>query len=187
MALAAIVGLSGQLINPLVQDVTRPGGAGDGALSGVAGTLCWTPPGLLAAAPGRVLPVAVGSLVLVAALVAVLLGLWTRSVRRALERPDASGTRRRRGTGLGPRGLPLPAGRVGAVAAKDLRHLLREPRRLLAAVTSGLLPVLVGWVRRSCPTAPRRGAWCSSCAGSACSGVSVPPTGWGWTAPRSGC
>jgi ABC-2 type transport system permease protein len=142
VALAALVGLSFQLVNPLIQASARHGGASAGAIHGLAGPLRWTPPGLLAAAPGRPLPAAVGSLLLVAAFIAVLLVAWQRSVRRSLERAEVSGTKRRRSTRLAPRAVPVPAGRTGAIMAKDLRYLVREPRRMVSTITSALLPVL---------------------------------------------
>ena len=142
VAFAAVVGLSFQLINPLLQVALRSGKHGQDSLHGLGGPLRWTPPGLLAAAPTRPLPAAIGSLLLVAALVAVLLLIWQRTVRRALERTEVSGTRRRRNTSLAPRGLPIPSGRTGAIMAKDLRYLMREPRRLVTTVTGVLLPVL---------------------------------------------
>jgi ABC-2 type transport system permease protein len=143
VALAALVGLSVQLVNPLLQFATNRGDANQGSLHGLAGVLRWTPPGLLATAPSRSLPSAVGSLVAVAVVVAVLLLMWERSVRRSMERAEINSTRRRRRTSLTPRGLPVPPGRVGAVMAKDLRYLVREPRRLVAALTGVLLPVAV--------------------------------------------
>jgi ABC-2 type transport system permease protein len=142
VALTAVVALSFQLINPLVQVTIRSGAVGEDTLSGLAGPLRWTPPGLLAAAPGRSWPAALGSLLLVALVVVVLLLHWERSVRRSLERVDATSSRRRRSTRLEPRGVPIPAGRAGAVMAKDLRYLTREPRRLVTTVTGLLLPVL---------------------------------------------
>jgi ABC-2 type transport system permease protein len=142
VALTALVALSFQLINPLVQVAVRSGGAGEDALRGLAGPLRWTPPGLLASAPGRPLPAAIGSLLLGLLVVLLLLALWQRSVRRSLERAEVSGTRRRRSTTLAPRGVPVPVGRIGAVEAKDLRYLFREPKRLVTALTGALLPVL---------------------------------------------
>ena len=142
VALTAVVALSFQLINPLVQLTVRSGAVGEDVLSGLSGPLRWTPPGLLAAAPGRSGPAALGSLLLVAGVVVLLLLSWERSVRRSLERPEASGSRRRRTTSLQPRGVPIPAGRTGAVMAKDLRYLMREPKRLVTAVTGTLVPVL---------------------------------------------
>jgi ABC-2 type transport system permease protein len=142
VALTALVALSFQLINPLVQVALRNGGGGEDALGGLAGPLRWTPPGLLATAPGRSLPGALGSLLLVMLVVVLLLILWQWSVRRSLERAEVSDQRRRRSTTLAPRGIPVPDGRSGAVTAKDLRYLLREPKRLVTAVTGALLPVL---------------------------------------------
>jgi ABC-2 type transport system permease protein len=143
VALTALVALSFQLINPLLQVALRHGGVGQDTLAGLAGPLRWTPPGLLAAAPSRPLPGAIGSLLAVLGVVVLLLALWLRSVRRSLERAEVSGpVRRRRSTSLAPQGVPVPAGRIGAVMAKDLRYLVREPKRLIAALTGALLPVL---------------------------------------------
>lgn len=141
VALTAVVALGFQLANPLIQLALRTGGGGEDILSGPAGPLAWTPPGLLATAPNRPLPAALASLLGVAALIVVLLVAWERLLRRSLERPDTSGGRRR-ATSLDPRGVPVPAGRAGAIMAKDLRYLGREPKRLINTVVSGLLPVL---------------------------------------------
>jgi ABC-2 type transport system permease protein len=142
VALTAVVALSFQLVNPLIQTAIRHGGAGRSAFHGLAGPLRWSPSGLLATAPTRSLPAAIGSLVLVAVLIGVLLVLWQRSVRRSLERAELSGARRQKATALAPRWIPLPPGRAGAIMAKDLRYLIREPRRMVNAVTGVLLPVL---------------------------------------------
>ena len=142
VALAALLAVSAQLVNPLLQASAGPAGPGQDALAALSAPLRWTPAGLLATAPDRSLPGAVASLVAVGLLVAVVVAWWGRSVRTSLERPDAAGSRRRRNTALEPRGVPLPAGRVGAVAAKDLRYLLREPRRLVNTMTSVLVPLL---------------------------------------------
>ena len=143
VGLTAVVALSVQLLNPALQLVASRSDGAAGAVHAVAGFLRRTPTALLAAAPGRPLAQGLASLVAVAVVVVgVLLG-WERLVRRSLERVDDSARRRRRSTALVPRRLPLPPGRVGAVAAKDLRYLGREPRRLVALVTSWLIPVLV--------------------------------------------
>lgn len=140
--LAALVGLSAQLLNPVLQLTARHGGSPAG-LHPLARVLRWGPPGLLATAPRRGPLGGLGVLLLVTAVLALLLVVWERSVRRALERVDASGTRRRRrSTALAPRLVPLPRGRVGAVAAKDLRYLAREPRRAVAVVFGLLVPVV---------------------------------------------
>ncbi|MEO7744816.1 MAG: hypothetical protein ABIV05_01160, partial [Actinomycetota bacterium] len=110
---------------------------------GVARFLRWTPTALLATAPGRPPAQALAALAAAAAVVALVLLVWERLVRRSLERVDDSARRRRRSTALVPQRLPLPAGRVGALAAKELRYLGREPRRLVALLTSWLLPALI--------------------------------------------
>jgi ABC-2 type transport system permease protein len=142
VAFAALIGLSFQLVNPLIQVVSRDTPGSRKTAHSVAAVLRWTPSGLLAAAPGRPLPAALGSLLIVAAIIGVLLFCWERSIRRTLERPDETGGRRRRQAGLAPRGVPVPAGRAGAIMAKDLRYLIREPRRTVTLLTSSLLPVL---------------------------------------------
>jgi len=142
VALVALLAVSAQLVNPLLQLSTRAGGPGQSALAGLTAPLRWTPAGLLATAPARGPLGTFASLAAVTLLLALVLLWWERSVRRSLERPDAAGSRRRRTTTLAPRGVPLPAGRVGAVAAKDLRYLLREPRRLVNAATSVVVPLL---------------------------------------------
>ena len=142
VVLAALVGLSLQLVNPLLQLSQRGAGPGADSLRGFAGALRWTPPGVLAAAPRQPAAAAVASLLTVVAIIAVVVALWERSVRRSLERPDRTSSHRRHSTALAPRWVPLPGGRAGAIAAKDLRYLLREPRRLVATLFSTLLPVL---------------------------------------------
>ena len=142
VALTALVALGFQGLNPLLQLAARRGVAGDGVLHPVARALRWTPTGLLAAAPGGPLPAALLDLAAVGALLGLVLLAWERSVRRSLERPDSTGARRRASTALAPRGIPRPAGRAGAIAAKDLRYLVREPRRLIATLTGIGVPVL---------------------------------------------
>lgn len=143
VGLTAVVALSVQLINPALQLVAARSDGATGAVHDVARFLRWTPTALLATAPGRPLGQGLASLAAVAAVIALVLLGWERLVRRSLERVDDSARRRRRSTALVPRRLPLPTGRVGALAAKDLRYLGREPRRLVALLTSWLLPVLV--------------------------------------------
>jgi ABC-2 type transport system permease protein len=84
-------------------------------------------------------------LLVVAAEVGALIWWWERSLTRILVQPESSGGTRRRGTALIPRGFRafLRPGRVGAIAAKDLRYLTREPKRLVGFVISVLLPVLI--------------------------------------------
>jgi ABC-2 type transport system permease protein len=142
VALTAVVALGFQLVNPFVQVALRNGGVGQDVLAGLADPLRWTPPGLLATAASRPWPLAIGSLLVNVLVIGLLLLIWERSVRRSLERAEISGSSRRRSTSLEPRRVPVLTGRAGAVMAKDLRYLMREPRRLVTALTGALLPVL---------------------------------------------
>lgn len=142
VALAALLAAGTQLINPLLQLSAQRAGPDADLLAAFTAPLRWTPAGLLATAPGRSPTGAVASLLVAAAVLAGVLVVWERSVRRALERPDVSAAVRRHRTGLVPRGVPLPRGRAGAVAAKDLRYLTREPRRMLAGLSALLVPTV---------------------------------------------
>src|SRR4051794_12686051 len=123
--------------------------------------LRWSPPGLAGqamtdAAHGRVFAGA-GEVVLAAAFVGLLLWWWSRSLERSTTTAEATGAagapRRKRGwrtagdrvrpgSPLLPRLAPwLPANRVGAVAAKDLRYGSREPRRRVQVLMGVLVPL----------------------------------------------
>ncbi|MFI7586744.1 hypothetical protein ACIB24_06675 [Spongisporangium articulatum] len=145
--LVVLLGLGFQLVNAGVQVFLNDArAAGDVDLHSFASPVRWTPAGWLAAAPTASPAVAVGSLVATAALVAGLVVVWGRTVARAAERVDLTTQARRsarRARGLMPRLLPLPAGRTGAVAAKELRYVTRDPRRLATLAYAGLLPVVV--------------------------------------------
>jgi ABC-2 type transport system permease protein len=147
VALTALVAISVQLLNPVLQQVSRSTHATE-QLHSLASALRWLPPGLLASAPraardGRWLAVLWHVLAAVAFL-GLLLWLWERSLRRAEEVPDATTGRGSRGSALLPRALSrlVPAGRAGAIAGKDLRYLSREPRRLVQVVTSAIFPAI---------------------------------------------
>lgn len=149
IVLTTVVALSFQLINPLMQRFLHTGRSGEAALSSLAGPFRWTPPGLLASTPalvqrGEALS-ALLRLLLVAGLIVGGAALWERLVGLSLVRVDTGGRGRRRATALQPRGIGslLPAGRTGAVAAKDLRYLTRDPRRGIGQLVSVLFPALV--------------------------------------------
>jgi ABC-2 type transport system permease protein len=100
-------------------------------LQAIGDVLRWTPPGaavhsVVDASAGR-WPIALLSLLYAAVTVAALLIGWYAALGAALTVVDAStqSGRRRRRTGLV--GL-LPDGRLGAVAAKELRYAWRDPR-----------------------------------------------------------
>lgn len=142
---AALVAVSFQLVNPFAQAFARHHkGSGTNLLKGITAPLRWTPPGLLATASSRSFGIGLLCLLEGVVFLALIVWGWERAVRRTLETPDASSSNRRRGTTLVPRPLRqlLPAGRVGAIAAKDLRYLTREPRRMIALVVSFLLPIV---------------------------------------------
>ena len=141
VALSALAAVSVQLVNPLLQ---RLDGTGTQVHVLLADRLAATPPALLASAPALVREGRTGSavlrLLLVAGLVALLVLAWQAATARAMTSPDRTSTRRPpRRTRL-PR--LLPAGRVGAVAGKDLRYSRREPRRLSGLVIASLLPLV---------------------------------------------
>jgi ABC-2 type transport system permease protein len=131
------------------------------ALAAAAATLRWTPfaiGGTVAseASRGHLLRSSLALAVLVV-MVTVLLWLWSRALLRAVtvadsERPEA----RRRDTvarlSLFPRWVRwLPANRVGAVAAKDLRYFARDPRRRAATIGALTIPAIVLLSRLSAP------------------------------------
>lgn len=147
VALTALVGVSFQLVNPVLQRVTGPDARDGDLLARLAAPLADLPPGLLAGAPGLARDGRTGTallrLLLVAGLVAVAAWAWQAAIARAMLAVDRTtgGGRRRRGpvSALLDR---LP-GRAGAIAAKDLRYTRREPRRLVGFVTLVLLPFVI--------------------------------------------
>jgi len=122
-------------------------------LEPVAGVLALTPLGWAWSAPwdaatGSVL-VALGKLVLAAALVPLLMRVWAGLLARHLAHPTTSGravTRARRSV------LAAVPGAVGAVADRCLKYWRRDPRYSLSLVIVFVLPLLVlvlvplGWI-----------------------------------------
>jgi ABC-2 type transport system permease protein len=116
--------------------------------------LSWLPSGWLAQAilqarAGR-LPVAVAELAAGVAAVAAALWVWSRALQRALTTSEpASAKQGRKGPGLFSPPLSfLPRTRTGAMAAKEMRYMWRDPRRrasllsvviLLAFPAAGIL------------------------------------------------
>ncbi|MCA1712941.1 MAG: hypothetical protein LC789_15405 [Actinobacteria bacterium] len=165
IALTTLVALSFQLINPLLQRVIQPGGSGRDAAAAFAGPIRWTPPGLLASAPLLTQRGQAGTallrLALVGGLVVAGAALWERLVARSLVRVDASGRSRERSTALLPRGIGrlLPTGRAGAVAAKDLRYLTRDPRRGISQLIGVLFPAFAVVLGPAYGSGSRPGPW----------------------------
>jgi ABC-2 type transport system permease protein len=147
-----VVAVGAQLVNLGAQHL---GQAGLGQLDPVADVLRWVPP---ASAVGAVDSAAHGSygaaaaqLALAAAAVAVLLGVWARSLTRLMTAPDSSTLQpidaagRGRGRTRGRLRL-LPAGRTGTVMERSLRYIWRDPKTKAAWATAlavGLLVPLV--------------------------------------------
>ena len=123
---------------------------GDGAMRTIDDVLRWFPPGMLGQAAldarqGR-LALGVAELVPAALLIPLFLRVWGRALDRSMTVVSDGETGRRRARGvttspLVPRRLSfLIRWRWGAVTAKELRYVAREPRRKILLVNS----VLVG-------------------------------------------
>lgn len=145
--LGVLAGCLGSVGNLAARSVFAPGHAR--ALPATAGLLRWLPPAwpvdaLIATARGR-------PLTAVAALTGVLVGIgltllwWSHSITRQLTTVDASTVGPARATAhLFPAvlGRVLPRRRWGAVTARELRYLWREPRRRAQVVST----IVVGGV-----------------------------------------
>ena len=152
-ALVAFFAIS--ILAPQLLRLANPGGVfDDRAVARAARIGRWIPFALGGTAAGDAgrnhLVRAGGELVLLAVFVALLAWIWGSSLERALTTSDAPAapTRTRHSAGAGlalfPRALPfLPHNRVGAVAAKDLRYLARDPRRRGALISALVYPILI--------------------------------------------
>jgi ABC-2 type transport system permease protein len=89
---------------------------------------------------------ALGFLLAVAALIAVLLSVWSHALERGMTSSDSPAPPARRTTtarGLIPRALWfLPYNRTGAVAAKELRYYARDPRRRAPLIGALVIPAV---------------------------------------------
>jgi ABC-2 type transport system permease protein len=142
------VGLGGPILTGLVRALSR--GHGETVFALVR----WLPPGLAAgamvdAAGGR-LAVAAAELAATGATVAALGWAWLAAMRRLATSAEPRARAGERPGELFPRlaGF-LPRSRVGAVAAKELRYAVREPRLRVSWIFAWLfalvLPVAVGF------------------------------------------
>jgi len=139
--LGLLVGWGRFLVGDLVERV------GDDVPAQAAEVLQWTPPGLLARAVADAADGAVAAPVAVLAavgwiLVLVLAGWWL-ALDRLSRTASTAVASRRTASSLFPRAIPfLPRTRAGAVAAKDLRYLARDPRGRSQLVSG--LPLALG-------------------------------------------
>ncbi|MEO3808760.1 hypothetical protein ABGB17_07135 [Sphaerisporangium sp. B11E5] len=137
------VGVLLLILAPQIPNLLLQRGAGDAPremLARLAGTLRWTPPGMAAHAMADGGLVAFAELAVVALVVVVLGAVWIATLRRVMVTADAStqvgSVRRSRFDAL------LPGGVIGAVAAKELKYLRREPRGRLGWMTAVAVPVI---------------------------------------------
>lgn len=148
------VALLAQVPNLLGEQLTR---GVPRVLGSVADVLGLTPPGLagramLEARDGNLLP-AVAALLGAGAVVVLLGWWWRRSLQQLTTRADPESGRQREGrrVDLFPRWLSfLPRGPLGAIAAKELHYVLREPRLranlVMVVVFAAALPLVAAFV-----------------------------------------
>ncbi|MEU2779823.1 transporter [Streptomyces sp. NPDC007162] len=145
-----VIAVGAQLVNFAARSL---GSAGLGELAPVSDVVRWLPP---AAAIGAVHSASAGSygtavlqLALSVAALALLVGVWARTLTRLMTAPDGSTLQapdragRGRGSAGGGLGTLLPAGRTGTVMARSLRYVWRDPKTKAAWVTSLAIGVIV--------------------------------------------
>ncbi|MFI0739581.1 transporter [Streptomyces sp. NPDC021100] len=129
-----IIGVGAQLVNLAVQKLSE---AGLARLEPVADVTRWIPPGsaldaVRAAGEGEY-GLAAAELALTAALLAVLMLWWQRTLTKVMTSPDSSTLvstakpEKEHGAGAGLARL-LPAGRMGTAAQRQLRYAWRDPK-----------------------------------------------------------
>jgi ABC-2 type transport system permease protein len=128
-------------------------------LSPAVGWARWTPPGwvgqsMVDAATGHSLKALGGIAVGIVTLLALVAG-WAIALERSLTSAEATQSTRTGGTTVDAGGqahgrplfprvaLFLPVDRVGAVAARELRYIVRDPRRRVQLLYGILMPVFI--------------------------------------------
>ena len=140
LALASLLGVAVYGMQFVLRAVHR---LSNDALDRLAGVARWLPPGALGrslglAALGRT-AAAAASLAVGTAGVVVIFGVWSIAMRRQLGLAPTSAVARRNPTaaplfdGLS---AALPRSSIGAVAARELRYQVRDPRRRVQALTA---------------------------------------------------
>lgn len=147
-----VIAVGAQLVNFAARSL---GSAGLGELAPVSDVVRWLPPasaiGAVHSASERSYGTAVLQLALSAAALALLVGVWARTLTRLMTAPDGSTLQapdrpadsRGRASAGGGLGALLPAGRTGTVMARSLRYVWRDPKTKAAWVTSLAIGVIV--------------------------------------------
>ncbi|MEH0577812.1 transporter [Streptomyces sp. B21-108] len=153
-----VIAVGAQVVNFGAQ---RLGTSGLGQLDPVADVLRWLPPASAVGAVDSVSEgaygVAVAQIAVSAAALALLVGVWARTLTRLMTSPDGStlqaaeptARKRRSAAGLtgltGPAGPArlLPGGRTGPVMERSLRYIWRDPKTKAAWVTSLAIGLIV--------------------------------------------
>ena len=103
----------------------------------------WAGTAMAAAAEDRLLE-SLGWLVATAGYAAVLGWWWVRGLETLTSRPEQAGPAKRADDDLIPRWAAfLPANRLGAAAARELRYTAREPRYRLAAIIQAAFSIAI--------------------------------------------
>ncbi|MFD5540556.1 transporter [Streptomyces sp. NPDC127079] len=147
-----VIAIGAQLVNFAARSL---GAAGLGELAPVSDVVRWLPPasaiGAVHAASEGAYGTAVLQLALSAAALALLIGVWARTLTRlmtapdgsTLQAPDRAADSRGRTSAGGGLGALLPAGRTGTVMARSLRYVWRDPKTKAAWVTSLAIGLIV--------------------------------------------
>ncbi|GGZ94953.1 transporter [Streptomyces echinoruber] len=145
-----VIALGAQAVNFGWQ---RLGAQGLGRLDPVADVLRWIPPasalGAVDSAGRGSYGAAVAQLGLTAGALALLLGVWARTLTRLMTAPDASTLQaaepgeRERGGRAGGLARLLPGGRTGTVMHRSLLYVWRDPKTKAAWVTSLAIGLIV--------------------------------------------
>ncbi|WP_130866036.1 hypothetical protein [Acidipropionibacterium timonense] len=142
--IAMASGIGTQYLTPLFQDREA---LSDPAVVTTGEVLGWTPVGWAWALPGDVgaghWGLAALRLGLAAATVLGLLVLWERAIDRALVSPLAAGHATSKASSTSPVDRIVPNTVAGAIAARQLRYLRRDPRMVTFVLTSLIVPLAI--------------------------------------------
>lgn len=133
-------------LGPIIAGVTAGFQNSPGFAHSLADILAWTPLGALWAVPADIAAgdpgLALARFLIGAVTLALLVVLWSRSLRHALVTPPYNAVAKRAGGNLGWFGR-FPATPAGAVAARALTYWLRDPRYSASLVVIPFIAVLL--------------------------------------------